>query len=88
MTGGFAQLCLPRSYLYGNDTDCIIISNPSVNNLNDDENHCYDNDYETKSITYDMDNNDDEDSTCDFEKPRNSWYGSAFVNWLVFDAIG
>mmetsp|Transcript_32187 Transcript_32187/g.32558 ORF Transcript_32187/g.32558 Transcript_32187/m.32558 type:complete len:81 (+) Transcript_32187:116-358(+) len=61
-----------------NDTDCIMISNPSVNNTN-----------ETKRITYDMDNyDDDEDSTYDFAKSRNPWYGSAFFHWLVFDVIG
>jgi len=69
-----------------NDTDCIMISNSSVNNVNDDEKQYYDNDYETKSITYDMDN--DNDSTCEFAKPRTPWYGSSFVHWLVFDVIG
>ena len=73
------------------DTDCIMISNPSVNNVNNDENQCHDNDYKTKSITYDMDNDDDDDdddSTCEFLKPRTPWYGSSFVHWLVFDVIG
>mmetsp|Transcript_20341 Transcript_20341/g.22661 ORF Transcript_20341/g.22661 Transcript_20341/m.22661 type:complete len:84 (-) Transcript_20341:174-425(-) len=64
-----------------NDTDCIMISNPSVNNTN-----------VTKRITYDMDNNnddeDDNNSICEFVKPRTPWYGSAFVHWLVFDVIG
>mmetsp|Transcript_20344 Transcript_20344/g.22664 ORF Transcript_20344/g.22664 Transcript_20344/m.22664 type:complete len:92 (+) Transcript_20344:142-417(+) len=71
------------------DTDSIMISNPSVNNANDvNEKHCDDN-YETKRITYDMDNyDDDEDSTYDFAKSRNPWYGSAFFHWLVFDVIG
>ena len=71
------------------DTDCILISNPSVNNVNDDENQCHNNDDETNSITYDMDNDDDDDdSTFEFVKPRTPWYGSAFVHWLVFDVIG
>jgi len=52
------------------------------------EKHC-DEKYETKRITYDMDNNDDnEDSSYDFAKSRNPWYGSAFFHWLVFDVIG
>ena len=72
------------------DTDCIMISNPSVNKVNVDEN---DTDDETKSITYDMDNDNDNDdndndSTCEFVKPRTPWYGSSFVHWLVFDVIG
>jgi len=72
---------------YNNDTDCIK-SNPSVNhNVNDDEKYCDDNDYETNTM-FDMDNADDDDSTCEFVKPRTPWYGSAFVHWLVFDVIG
>ena len=72
------------------DTDCIMISNLSVNNVNDDENQCRDNDYETKSITYDMDidNDSDNNSNCVFAEPKNPWYGSAFVHWLVFDVVG
>ena len=72
------------------DTNCIMISNPSINNVNDDENQYHDNDYETKSITYGMDNDNDNDndSTCEFVKPRTPWYGSSFVHWLVFDVIG
>ena len=74
-----------------NDIDCML-SNPSVNNADDvNEKHCDDN-YENKSIIYDMDNDDDDndndDSTCEFVKPRTPWYGSAFVHWLVFDVIG
>ena len=69
------------------DTDCIK-SNPSLNDKN--QNHCDhdDDDYETKIITYNMNDNDyNDDSTCEFEKPT-PWYGSAFVHWLVLDVIG
>ena len=72
-----------------NDTDCMI-SNPSVNNANNVNETQRDDNYETKSIIYDMDNDsdDNDDSTCEFTKPRTPWYGSAFVHWLVFDVIG
>ena len=78
-----------------NDTK-YVQSNPSLNDKNQNQNHCDgdgdgdgdNDDYETNSITYNMEkkfNNDD--STCDLEKPT-PWYGSTFVHWLVFDVIG
>ena len=47
----------------------------------------YNDDYETKSLIYKMDNNNNDDSTCEFEK-STPWYSSIFVHWLVFDMIG
>jgi len=35
-----------------------------------------------------MDDMDEDDSSCEFEKPRTPWYGSKFVLWLIFDVIG
>ena len=55
-----------------------MISDPSVNKAKDvNKKHCDDN-YETKSIIYDID--DDDDSTCEFVKPRTPWYGSTVVH--------